>query len=312
LRAARSAIERHARDAVDGADLLEKSAPELDKHAQELFGALSAGKLDGQLEASTAIRLGSLLRYATGVVPLESFQLEYGRVGTPALVVDELTSALTRAIEELTRPVDAIKHQAKTVTVGISRSDEELLGEPLIQRVLETGATREHLGYSDLRALAALAPTIASVDGHTRYAISSGGDEITVVGQGGCAVDIPSRTATDPRLRGTKHLVTRERQILVARGSSDDRTFIIVPEVDRGRTIGLVLLHATFRPTLDARIMRSALVGYRNRYDALVDAVSETEPTFREDLLGSLSVATLLTEPVRLLADHWRSAREEV
>ena len=27
-------------------------------------------------------------------------------------------------IEELTRPVDAIKHQAKTVTVGISRSDE--------------------------------------------------------------------------------------------------------------------------------------------------------------------------------------------
>ena len=52
------------------------------------------------------------------------YQLEYGKVGTPAVVVDDLTAALTQAIDELTRPVDAIKHQAKTVTVGISRSDE--------------------------------------------------------------------------------------------------------------------------------------------------------------------------------------------
>ena len=44
-----------------------------------------------------------------------------------ASVVEDLTAALTKAIEELTRPVDAIKHQAKTVTVGISRSDETLL-----------------------------------------------------------------------------------------------------------------------------------------------------------------------------------------
>ena len=44
-----------------------------------------------------------------------------------ARVVEDLTAALTQAIEELTRPIDAIKHQAKTVTVGISRSDEELL-----------------------------------------------------------------------------------------------------------------------------------------------------------------------------------------
>ena len=29
-------------------------------------------------------------------------------------------------IDELTRPVDAIRHQAKTVTVGISRTDEQM------------------------------------------------------------------------------------------------------------------------------------------------------------------------------------------
>ena len=33
------------------------------------------------LEASTAVRLASLLRYATGVVPLESYEVEHGKVG---------------------------------------------------------------------------------------------------------------------------------------------------------------------------------------------------------------------------------------
>ena len=37
--------------------------------------------------------------------------------------------------------------------------------------------------------------------------------------------------------------------------------------------------------------------GYRNRYSALRDAVTETEPTFREDLLATMPVVDLLTEP---------------
>ena len=48
------------------------------------------------------------------------------------------------------------------------------------------------------------------------------------------------------------------------------------------------------------------LDGY-GRYAALVDAVTETEPTFRDDLLASIDVVDLLTEPVQRLADRWRS-----
>ena len=33
---------------------------------------------------------------------------------------------LNKAIEEMTRPIDTIRHQAKTVTVGISRPQEIL------------------------------------------------------------------------------------------------------------------------------------------------------------------------------------------
>ena len=107
--------------------------------ARQFFDGLRDGHYNGTLEASTAVTLTSLFRYATGAAPLDVYELEHGKVGTPDAVVEDLVAALTTAIEELTRPVDAIKHQAKTVTVGISRSDETLLHVPLVRAVLDAG-----------------------------------------------------------------------------------------------------------------------------------------------------------------------------
>ena len=95
------------------------------------------------------------------------------------------------AIEELTRPVDAIKHQAKTVTVGISRSDEGVLDRPLVQAVLDAGAGRDVLSYRTLKVLADLDPAVAEVTGFTRYGID--GDTISVVDRGGISNQSPSR-----------------------------------------------------------------------------------------------------------------------
>ena len=131
---------------------------------------LRVGSYDGQLEASTAVRLTQLFRYVLGVIPLDAYQIDEGKVGTPAVVVDDLTSALTLAIEELTRPVDAIKHQAKTVTVGISRSDETLLEVALVRSLLDAGAPRDWLTYRTLRTLADISPAIAAVVGFTAIA----------------------------------------------------------------------------------------------------------------------------------------------
>src|SRR6202022_4490726 len=100
-----------------------------------------------------------------------AYQVEFGKVGTPSTVIEDLTAALTKAIEELTRPIDAIKHQAKTVTVGISRSDETLLHVPLVREVLAAGAPRDGLPYRVLRTLAELDPAVSAVIGYTRYRI---------------------------------------------------------------------------------------------------------------------------------------------
>ncbi len=49
------------------------------------------------------------------------------------------------------------------------------------------------------------------------------------------------------------------------------------------------------------------LQGYRNRYSGLRDFVTETEPTFREDILATVPVDDLLVLPVTALAEYWTS-----
>jgi len=77
--------------------------------------------------------------------------------------------------------------------------------------------------------------------------------------------------------------------------------------VKHNQTVGLTLLHVRFADRLGAAPMRAVLEGYQGRYSALVDAVTETEETFDDEVLASVDVIDLLTEPVYVLADRWRS-----
>jgi len=309
LRKARAAVEQATAAAASADEALDRLGPALAPVAAELRERVRARDYDGTLEAGTALQVVSLLRYAEGLAPLDAYQLEHGKVATPGVLLDDLTAALTAGIDQLTRPVDAIKHQAKTVTVGISRSDEALLTVPLVRELLEAGAGREQLAYGSLRAVAELDPAVAGVTGFTRYRISGDPDgeaaTIEVVDRGGASLAIASRTDRDHRLRGTKQRVAAERQVLAARGRSDGRTFVLVPEVKDDHVTGLVLLHLELRERLPVARMRRVLEGYRGRLAELRSAVTETEPAFDESLLGELPVASLLTDPVEVLADHW-------
>jgi glucosamine--fructose-6-phosphate aminotransferase (isomerizing) len=314
LREARAAVQavvsRAALNKSSGDELLLRLGPAIEGPAATFLDGLRVGSYDGHLEAGTAVRIASLLRYATGMLPLDVYQIEHGAVGTPSRVVEDLTAALTAGIEELTRPVDAIKHQAKTVTVGISRSDEELLQVALAREVLAAGAARDSLSYRALRTLVALDPAIEEVIGFTRYRVDgdveSDDATIHVVDRGGISTNLRSRTDDDPRLIGTKHRVATQREVTVARGRRDGRTMVIVPEVKDNVTVGLTLLHARFATHLPADVARTVLQGYQGRYGALRDAVTETTPTFDDARLATIDLVDLLTEPVYVLADRWR------
>ncbi|HEY1734075.1 MAG TPA: glucosamine-6-phosphate synthase, partial [Acidimicrobiales bacterium] len=284
--------------------------------AAPFLAGLRAGAYDGNLDPSTAVRLASLLAYVTGSLPVEAYELTSGKVGSPGVLVADLLAALGDGIDALTRPVDAIKHQAKTVTVGISRNEDALLALRLVKETLAAGASSDLLGYRALRTLGELDPAVVEVLGYTRYRVewpAAGADALStwpsaaVIDQGGVARTLTSRTAQDPRLLGTKHRAAEEREVTVARGATDGRTMVIVPEVKADVVTGITLLHVTFAPNLDPVTARSVLTGYRGRYAAIRDAVTETEPTFDDDVLGRVPLVELLTRPVYVLASHWRS-----
>jgi len=305
LREARGAIEIGALS-PNGGDLRDGLRPGLQEPFRRFTEGLRAGRYDGALEARTASRLSLLFRYAMRAMPLEYFPDDFGRVGTPGAAVEELTFALTRGIEELSRPIDAIKHQAKTVTVGISRGDEALFNVPLVRAVLDTGTAKENLAYKDMKTLQALDGAVEQVVGFTRYAIegATNGGRIRVVAQGGVSKGIASRTSGNATLRGTKNTVAMERVVLVAVGRSDGRPIILVPLTSKDVAVGIALLHVRFKQKLDAGTLRSVLTGYRNRYQLIRDAVAETNSEFKEDVLASIDVLSLLTQPVVILADQ--------
>jgi len=311
LRQARGAIEIGALAPTEG-DLRDALQPNLRAPFRAYLEHLRAGRYDGALEASTATRLAILFRYANGVMPLDFFADDFGKPGTPGAAIEELTNALTEGIEELSRPIDAIKHQAKTVTVGISRGDEALLAVPAVRALLDSGVPRERIAYRDLKVMQALDGAITRVTGYTRYRIdgTSNGGTIQVVAQGGSAKGLASRTAQNKALRGTKNTVAMEKRVLVAVGRSDQRPIVLVPETVKGDCTGIVLLHAEFGDALDSASVRAVLSGYRNRYALIRDALNEANVEFEDEDLTRIGILRLLTEPVLLLADELAGLRK--
>jgi glucosamine--fructose-6-phosphate aminotransferase (isomerizing) len=178
-----------------------------------------------------------------------------------------------------------------------------------VAAVLDAGTPRDRLSYRSLRTLAALAPAVDRVTGYTRYAVdgdpATGHASATVIDKGGSAAGLRSRTDAHPVLQGTKNLAARQRAVTAAKGS-DGRTLVIVPETKGSEVTGITLLHVDYRDRIDPATARAVLEGYQTRMAALTDAVLETQATFDDRVLGEVLIVDLLTEPVHVLAAHWR------
>ena len=311
FRQTRSLIERTLSNNpfIGAQEILESIGQSLESITNSFFDGLRSGSYNGSLEASTATRISTLYKYALGTIPLDSYQIDTGKVGTPATLLEDLNAALTIGIEELTRPIDAIKHQAKTVTVGISRSDEELIQLQLVTEMLDSGTPRDRISYRNLRFLAAIDPAVKSISGFIRYGIEgdvkSGNARVHVIDKGGIAHDLTSRTERDPKLKGSKHLVALQQEVIITKGRHDQRIIILVPEIKDKQTIGLTLLHIELEDYLTEQTARHVMEGYKDRYIAISDYITETEPTFRSDILTSIPVDELLISPVEDLLSYW-------
>jgi glutamine---fructose-6-phosphate transaminase (isomerizing) len=91
----------------------------------DFMARLDAGRYDGSLSAKAGARI-ALAFHAFATRSEHALVLQCG----PETMINELAAALTEGINQVSRTIDTIRHQAKTVTVGTSRSDEAILTRP--------------------------------------------------------------------------------------------------------------------------------------------------------------------------------------
>lgn len=261
---------------------------------------MMTGAYDGVLPASLLGRLHVLAGVVEGRVPASASADLLGEPLDPTLILERLQAVCEVAVEELARPIDTIKHQAKTVTVGTSRSGVDLPVSPLLAAVLDNGVDRGRLPFAVQTSINALSDVV-SVLGTTRYRVADG--TVALTARTGSSVGVPSRTDTDPTLRGTKRQAAVEQQVIMTRGRKDGRLVMLVPEVTEGRTVGLLLVHVELPETVPAETALRSLRAFRHRHEEIVAAVTEVVPTFPVDALSSLRLETVLTGPVPEVAE---------
>jgi len=264
----------------------------------DMAGRTAAGS--GYVSSGTALQLAEVL---VQLVAPSAWPLALADVDMS--LEQRLRELLTRAVDELTRSIDSVKHQAKTVTVGTSRGDADLFDNPLVQHLVSLQVDPQALNYATLDALRAWAPVLAAPIGATRYRFSDehGQPALQVVSQSGTSEGLASRYATPTPPAGSKRLVLKTRVPRIIRGGFDGRLVLLVPEVAGSDATGLTLLHVSTVPTAPAEtLLRALRVGGREQ--ELSAALTERGQSLDLTQLDPDSVELLLTASVERLAER--------
>jgi len=253
-----------------------------------------------------------LLKYLSGRLPVSDFDLDFNQKGTAVNILNTFFNCLAVGISTMARPVDAIKHQAKTVTVGTSRIGERIEG------ILFDALSIENLAISQLTnmniiVLKNLQGIIEQIEGSTLYRIGglsvlgepSEDTTIEVIKKRGDIADVPSRVETDNRLKGTKRIIVRQGNVYIGKGRKDERSIMIIPilttsDTGPNRIEYLLLLHISFRQDIALESRIKALGG---KYEHIKNIVQENSITWQDSFLDLLEIEELFGRSAEKTAD---------
>ena len=262
----------------------------------------AAGKFPVALGLDVASDLTLLLKYLSGRLPVADFDLDFNQKGTAANMLNALFKCLAEAIGIMARPVDAIKHQAKTVTVGTSRISERIEGI-LFDALQRESFTIAQLTNTNIIVLKNLQAIIEQINGTTLYRIDglnvlgepAEETTIAVVKKTGAVADVPSRVEKDNRLKGTKRIIIRQGNVYIGKGRKDERSILIIPILTISsqtptRIEYLLLLHISFKANVDLDSKIKALGG---KYEHIKNIVQENNIVWHNGLLELVNTEEL-------------------
>ena len=261
-------------------------------------------------EANSDLTL--LLKYLSGRLPVADFELDFSQKGTTTNMLNTMFECLGDAINRLARPVDAIKHQAKTVTVGTSRIGERIEGI-LFDVLTDAKFGIPQLTANNIIVLKNLQDIVSEVAGSALYRIEGldllgepvEDTTIHVVTKSGLAKKIASRVETDTTLKGTKRIIVGQGNVYIGKGRKDERSIVVIPILSSSPASPnfieyLVLLHVAFKEdiSLDTRI--KALGG---KYEHIKNLVQENSVAWDDQLLERIQIEELFGRSAEKVAE---------
>jgi len=272
----------------------------------ELMKLVATGEMNASLPASAVASLATYI----GELEPELSPAEFARDK-----IEEGIAILSKAAEEMTRPIDTIRHQAKTVTVGISRP-QELLPPLLVVAFEQLAIIPSQIKEQDRRMLRLISPIISEVTGGMLYTMVRRVEGtrtdlvgeipwIQVTGRFGWCLGKASRY-DEPRVAGgSKRTALRVERAIWSSGASAEENLVLIPlfneEKDNGA--GILLLHVVFVPECSVQQKLAVLRGLGNRYHDIIERIEEvSQGASLEDVLEKISPRDLMLAPVdRLL-----------
>jgi glutamine---fructose-6-phosphate transaminase (isomerizing) len=253
-----------------------------------------------------------LLKYLAGRLPLSDFELDFGRTGTAPNMLNTLFEFMDESINQMARPIDAIKHQAKTVTVGTSRITQALEGI-LFDALTAYGMGLSQLTNSNVVVLKNLQGIVAGIKGAILYEVDrlsllgEPTDEttITILKKDGVLAAIPSRVEADNRLKGTKKIIVREGNVYIGKGRKDDRSIVVIPVLSSSASTGgmvryILLLNIAFREDAALAAKKKALGGKSER---IKNIVQENNVVWQDQYLEMVGIKDLFGLSAEKLAE---------
>ncbi len=264
-----------------------------------------SGEFPDAIGLDTITNITLLLKYLSGRLPVLDFEIDFGIKGTPPNMLSCFFDHMGRAVNTMARPVDAIKHQAKTVTVGTSRISETFEGL-IFDQLAAHDIQISQLTNKNVLVIKNLQEIISTVHGALLYRISglnllgevTDKTRIELVSKTGALKTETSRVESDPRLKGTKNIIVREGNVYIGKGRKDGKSILVIPVISASPSspniIEFILsLNIGFKASKEVTLLKK-IKALGGKYTRLKDWILESENISWDDKhLNLVDVETL-------------------